>query len=44
MLRRFSKTATAVMLGLTASNGVQAVLFNVAPGPYTPANAGFAAW
>ncbi|SEJ61133.1 hypothetical protein SAMN04244572_04648 [Azotobacter beijerinckii] len=44
MLRRFSKTATAVMLGLTASNGVQAALFNVDLGPYTPANAGFAAW
>ncbi|SFB55808.1 hypothetical protein [Azotobacter beijerinckii] len=44
MLRRLSKTATAVMLGLTASNGVQAALFNVDPGPYTPANAGFAAW
>lgn len=39
-----SKTATVLVVGALAQGVAQAALFAVDPGPYTPANGGFAAW
>ena len=39
-----SKTATALVVSALAQGVAQAALFAVDPGPYLPANGGFASW
>ena len=39
-----SKTATVLVVSALAQGIAQAALFAVDPGPYTPANGGFASW